>query len=68
MSHSQSLVSYLTNFAKTGDPNNDGLPQWSPYSQGGTALKIGGSENVKMGLPDMEQLMWTMKNKKSVGE
>ncbi|MBQ6480677.1 MAG: carboxylesterase family protein [Anaerolineaceae bacterium] len=29
---SQAMVSYWTNFAKSGDPNEDGLPQWTPYT------------------------------------
>lgn len=30
---SQAMVSYVTNFAKTGDPNEEGLPEWKPYTQ-----------------------------------
>jgi para-nitrobenzyl esterase len=28
------MITYWTNFAKTGDPNSAGVPTWSPYSSG----------------------------------
>ncbi|MGI8744018.1 MAG: carboxylesterase/lipase family protein [Bryobacteraceae bacterium] len=36
------MSSYWTNFAKTGDPNGPGLPNWAAYSQSSdTALEFG---------------------------
>lgn len=29
---SERLIKYWTNFAKTGDPNGDGLDEWTPYT------------------------------------
>jgi para-nitrobenzyl esterase len=31
---SQQIVGYWTNFARTGDPNGDGLPHWPRYDKG----------------------------------
>lgn len=31
---SRTMVSYWTNFAKHGDPNGEGLPEWTPYRAG----------------------------------
>ena len=30
---SKMMVSYWSNFAKTGNPNGDGLPEWTPFSE-----------------------------------
>ena len=29
---SEKMIDYWTNFAKNGDPNGNGLPQWKPYT------------------------------------
>ena len=38
---SEQMVDYLTNFAKTGDPNGEGLPVWSPARRGSIRLGEG---------------------------
>ena len=36
---SERMVSYWTNFARTGDPNGDGLPEWKPCTQANTYIQ-----------------------------
>jgi para-nitrobenzyl esterase len=35
---SEQMMGYWTNFAKTGDPNGAGLPEWPKYTMGGDSL------------------------------
>jgi para-nitrobenzyl esterase len=37
---SERMVSYWTNFAKTGDPNGEGLPDWKPCTQSNTYIQL----------------------------
>lgn len=51
---SEMMMDYLSNFAKTGNPNNIGLPNWDVYK--GEALCIESNE-IKMGRPDTFNLI-----------
>jgi para-nitrobenzyl esterase len=44
---SETIVSYITNFAKTGNPNGAGLPEWPTYSERpNSVLELG--ETIEM--------------------
>ena len=48
---SETMSTYWTNFARTGDPNGAGAPQWAPFRTGTVqALDIAGDGGVK-GMP-----------------
>jgi para-nitrobenzyl esterase len=65
---SEQMVQYLTNFAKTGDPNGAGLPAWKPVQKGQNhVLRLGESE-THMGGVNMLRLTRTMLANKAVGE
>ena len=43
---SDTMVKYVANFVKTGDPNGDGLPKWEKYSSGSQLLQL--NDEIKM--------------------
>ena len=58
------MTDYLTNFAKTSDPNGAGLPTWS--TEGGS-MRIGGKKDA-MGKPSKLKMTWTMLTNHAPGE
>ena len=42
------LQRYWTNFAKTGDPNSDGLPTWQPFAVTESVLNFGDSTHMEL--------------------
>jgi para-nitrobenzyl esterase len=58
------MTTYLTNFAKTGNPNSESLPTWE---SGEESLRLGGKEN-KMGKPSVAKQVVTMLTNHAPGE
>ena len=65
---SEQMVQYLTNFARTGDPNGGGLPRWEAVRKSQSrVLPVGGGETPTGG-GGIAQLTHTMLTNKAVGE
>ena len=66
---SEQMVSYLCNFAKTGDPNKAAqLPTWIASGKGQGRVLILGEKPTGMGRPNMAKMVYTMLTNKAVGE
>ena len=61
---SDDMVSYLTNFAKTGNPNDDEHVVWET---GDKSIMLGGKK-TKMGNPSTLKMTWTMFTNHAPGE
>jgi len=55
---SKSMVSYLVNFAKTGNPNGKGLANWEAYDGSMTDLYIGDNVFATEGFSHQKNLFW----------
>lgn len=65
---SEQMVQYLTNFAKTGDPNGTGLPAWLPQVKRQSKVLRLGESATHMGGVNLAKLTRTMLTNKAVGE
>ncbi len=66
---SEQMVSYLCNFAKTGNPNKSGqLPTWIASGKGQNRVLILGEKDTHMGKPAFWKMVHTMLTTKPVGE
>jgi para-nitrobenzyl esterase len=55
------ISSYWVNFAKTGNPNADGLPNWAPYNTSTSQVMILGEKPFSTTLPDKAALDFTVR-------
>ena len=65
---SAQMVTYLTNFAKSGSPNGNGMPAWVPLDKTHSQVLRLGEQPTHMGKASMAKLAWTMLTNKAVGE
>ena len=59
------MVRYLCNFAKKGNPNGAGCPEWVCC---GKRAMIMGEKKAHMGKPSLLKQIYTMLTNKAVGE
>ena len=64
----EQMVSYVCNFAKTGDPNGKGLPTWRAAEGKKPQALLIGEGQTRMGKPNMGKMIVTMLTNKAVGE
>lgn len=64
---SNQMTTYLCNFAKNGNPNDESIPEWTSQTVAKKAAILGEGD-VRMGNPNMAKLIFTMLTNKSVGE
>ena len=65
---SRQMARYLTRFAATGDPNDEGLPVWEPICKGQNRVLRLGEGETRMGGVNMAKLTKTMLTNRAVGE
>lgn len=65
---SEQMINYLCNFARTGDPNGQGLPCWTASTPKQKQVLMLGESDTAMGKPSMVKMIRTMLTNKAVGE
>ena len=54
--YSDAMMSYWVNFARSGDPNGEGLPAWPAYKPDGEQVMLFGKTMAAGALPNKAQL------------
>lgn len=62
------MISYYSNFVKTGNPNGAGLPEWVPSRKENKNVMLFDVPSPKMGKVSIPKLIKTMITNKAVGE
>ena len=65
---SETMVNALCNFAKTGNPNDEGKNEWKPTTSNQKQIMLWGEDMPHMGKPSRLKLWYTMFTNKAVGE
>ena len=65
---SDAMSSYLCNFAKTGNPNGEGLVEWKAAKAGQKEVMRLGEGDIRMEKVCKLKLLWTTLTNKNVGE
>jgi para-nitrobenzyl esterase len=53
---SDMISSYWVNFARSGDPNGPGLPEWSHFSEDGQKVMVYDTAPSTRPLPNLDKL------------
>jgi para-nitrobenzyl esterase len=56
---SKAMQDYFANFIKTGNPNSEGLPTWSPYNGDATSPRLTIDVNTRLG-PDTRRVRYQL--------
>lgn len=65
---SEQMIKYLCNFARSGDPNAEYLPEWKPSGNKQKTVLVLGENETAMKKPSKLKMIKTMLTNKAVGE
>jgi carboxylesterase type B len=63
----ETMIKYLTNFARNGNPNDDTLPRWEPHTKKNKKAIFFGEGDVRMDKVKRGKLYKFMLTKRPVG-